>query len=354
MAFLAWIRLACPGSAEDQGMKKIAIVWPGFTGYMGDCWRALAARHEVKVWIEPSGFEHGFDGSELAGLDWRRVEPGGESAAVDEMRRFAPDAILACGWSTPLALAVGAAKMNCSKVIAFDMPWERTFRKFAARWALWPRLRHFDAAFVPGSRTAKYARWLGFRIVVEGSNPSGWERFSRVERAERVEGFLYTGRLSEEKGLDILAAAYVKYRELVENPWPLDIVGCGKISFPDIQGVTQFGFVPPEKMPAIVSRHVALLLTSRRENWGISAMEAMSAGLVTIASDACGFTHDVEPTIKFRSGDVSALCEAMMQVHSMGEGERRAARERGMAQAEKYSAAKWAERFETLLERVGE
>ena len=341
-------------------MKKIAISWPGFTGYMGDCWRALAARHDVKVWIEPSGFEHGFDGSELSGLDWRRVERGGEGGAVEEMKAFAPDAMLVCGWSTPLAIAAGAAKMNCRKVIAFDMPWERTLRKFVARWALWPKLRHFDAAFVPGSRAAKYARWLGFRTVVEGSNPSGWERFSSaasfakaMEARGSVEGFLYAGRLSEEKGLDTLAAAYLKYREQVENPWPLDIVGSGKISFPDMQGVTSFGFVPPEKMPDVVSRHVALLLPSRRENWGISAMEAMSAGLVTIASDACGFTDDVEPTIKFRSCDVDALCDAMVQVHSMSIEERAAAGDNGRRQAEKYSAAKWAGRFESLLERIG-
>jgi len=334
-------------------MKRIAIVWPGFTGYMDACWRELGKRHQVRIWIEPSRYEQNFDGSELAGLDWRRVERGGESGAVDEIRAFAPDAMLVCGWSTPLAIAAGAAKMNCRNVIAFDMPWERTLRKFVAKWALWPKLRHFDAAFVPGSRSAKYARWLGFKTVVEGSNPSGWERFSHVERAERVEGFLYVGRLVEEKGLDVLLSAYEKYRRATSSPWTLDIVGTGNKIISALDGVNALGFVMPSEMPHVMSRHAALVLPSKWEPWGISAMEAMSAGLVTIASDACGFTDDAEPTIKFRSGDVDALCNAMMQVHSMTMEERAAAGDNGRRQAEKYSAAKWAERFESVMEMVG-
>lgn len=334
-------------------MKKIAIAWPGFTGYMGDCWQTLATRHEVRVWIEPSRYEQQFDGSELAGIDWRRVERGSEGGAVEEMKAFAPDAMMVCGWSTPLAIAAGAAKMNCRKVIAFDMPWERTLRKFVARWVLWPKLRHFDAAFVPGSRAAKYARWLGFEVLAEGSNPSGWERFSSAERSKLAEEFIYVGRFSEEKGIDVLLEAYAKYRDTVDEPWPLDLVGSGGVMVQKHDGVNIVGFVRPEKMPEVVGAHGALVLPSKWEPWGISAMEAMSAGLVTIASDACGFTDDVEPTIKFRSCDVDALCDAMVQVHSMSMEERAAAGDNGRRQAEKYSAAKWAERFESLLERVG-
>ena len=299
-------------------MKKIAIVWPGFTGYMGDCWRSLAARHEVKVWIEPSRFEHCFDGTELAGIDWRRVERGGEGGAVEEMKAFAPDAMLVCGWSTPLAIAAGAAKMDCRKVIAFDMPWEWSVRKIAARWALWPRLRHFDAAFVPGSRAAKYARWLGFRTVVEGSNPSGWERFSQAKRDEIAKGFLFAGRLSGEKGIDVLLEAYAKYRDAVDEPWPLDIVGSGDVEVQKREGVSVVGFVRPENMPEVVGAHGALVLPSNWETWGISAMEAMSAGLMTIATDVYGFTSNVEPTVKCPAGNAAALCDAMVRVHRMG------------------------------------
>ena len=104
-------------------MNRVAIVWPGFTGYMGDCWRELAARHDVKVWIEPSRYEQRFDGSELAGIDWRRVERGGEGDAVGEMKAFASDAMLVCGWSTPLAIAAGAAE--------FDQKYDKQVSKLA-------------------------------------------------------------------------------------------------------------------------------------------------------------------------------------------------------------------------------
>ena len=81
-------------------------------------------------------------------------------------------------------------------------------------------------------------------------------------------------------------------------------------------------------------------------------MEAMSAGLVTVASDACGFTSDVEPTVKVAAGDAEALCGAMVKVHRMTAEGRRAAGARGRAQAKEYSAGKWVERFESLVERV--
>lgn len=333
----------------EEALNRVAIAWPGFTGYMGDCWRELAARYNVKVWIEPSRYEQRFDGSELAGIDWRRVERGGEGDAVGEMKAFAPDAMLVCGWSTPLAIAAGAAKFDCRKVIAFDMPWELSVRKIVARWALWPRLRHFDAAFVPGSRAAKYARWLGFGTVVEGSNPSGWERFSREERAENAEGFVYVGRFAEEKGIRVLLEAYANYRDSVDEPWPLDMVGSGDMVVRAQDGVNVVGFVHPEKMPEVVGGHCALVLPSLWEPWGISAMEAMSAGLATIATDACGFTDDAEPTVKCPAGSAVALCDAMVKVHKMGAAERTAEAARARLSAERYSAVKWVERLEGLF-----
>ena len=350
MAFLARIRLDCAGFAEDKGMKRFAIVWPGFTGYMGDCWRALAARHEVRVWIEPSRYEQEFDGSELAGVDSRRVVHGFERTAVEEMKTFTPDAMLVCGWSTPLAVAAGAAKMPCRKVIAFDMPWERSLRKFVARWALWPKLRHFDAAFVPGKRAARYAKWLGFGTVVEGSNPSGWERFSRAARAETPKRFVFVGRFSKEKGIAVLLEAYAKYRDAVDDPWSLDLAGSGDAEMRKQDGVKVLGFVRPENMPELVADHGALVLPSLWEPWGISAMEAMAAGLATIATDACGFTSEAMPTVLCHAGDVDGLCNAMVKVSRMGFDERGAERMRAMQCAEKYSARKWVERLESLCQ----
>ena len=336
-------------------MKRIVIVWPGFTGYMDACWRELAKKHQVKIYIEPSWFEQDFDGSELAGLDWRRVErregDAHFSETIEDIRQFRPDAVLLCGWSTPLSQSVAAADVSGVKILAFDMPWEWSFRKIAARWVLIPKLRNFKAAFVPGTRALRYANWLGFvGRVATGSNPSGWERFCDIRPSDS--GFLFVGRLSPEKRLDLLVAAYGKYRRQVSNPWRLDIVGGGNGDRPQVDGVTYFGFTRPNEIGGLLAGHAALVLPSRQETWGICAMEAMSAGLMTIVSDACGLTADVEPTVKFRSGDVDGLCQAMVKVHQMSKDDCEKAGEKGRRQAERYSAFHWVERLEGLIEKT--
>ena len=80
-------------SGEDNNARlpRVAIVWPGFTGYMGACWRALAERATVKIWLEPSHYEQHFDGADLVGLDWQRLEPADFPRALEELREFAPD-----------------------------------------------------------------------------------------------------------------------------------------------------------------------------------------------------------------------------------------------------------------------
>ena len=324
--------------------KRIAVAWPGFTGYMDACWRELSKTCDVRLFIGRGALEQRFDGSELAGLDWRRVEPGEISQAIADMHAFRPDAVLVCGWNTLLSRAVAREDFGCRKILLFDMPWKRSLRKFAARWALWPRLRHFDAAFVPGARTLKYAKWLGFEgRVATGSNPSGWERFHAAGHA--AEGFVFVGRLSPEKNLDLLFDAYARYRTRVEKPWRLDIVGDGTLDRPPPEGVRLLGFVKPQDMPAVLSASAAFVLPSRWEPWGVSAMEAMSAGLSVIASDACGFVDDAPPSIVFKSGDAEALADALARVHGMSPAEREAAASAGRREARRYSASEWARRL---------
>lgn len=314
-------------------MKRIVISWPGFTGYMGECWRSLARLAQVKIFIEPSNLEQNFDGSELEGLDWTRVANGDFTAVEREVRLFRPDLILVCGWSTPLSRFMGRTDFGSRKIIAFDMPWKWSLRKIAARFVLWPFLRHFDGAFVPGENSARYARWLGFRgRVMTGSNPSGWERFKDVKPSAR--GFVYVGRIAAEKGLDVLRAAYAKYCRQVEDPWPLDFIG-GE------------NFVRPAEMPQAMSKYACLVLPSRWEPWGIAAAEAMSAGLLTVLSDACGVIRELQPTVTFPSGDVDRLAAALIKIHRMDDAERAELGRRARAAAAEYSAANWARRLLT-------
>lgn len=340
-------------------MKRVVIAWPGYTGYMGPCFKALSRLCELRVYVESSAYEQQFDASSMAGVEFRRVEPGQDFAAVEDARAFAPDLTMVCGWGTPVSRALARARLSGRKVLEFDMPWEWSFRKFAARWALWPYFRRFDAAFVPGNRCARYARWLGFRgnRLVLGSNPSGWERFDEttLSSAEMSSGgFLFVGRFVEAKGLDVLLAAYADYRRQSDEPWGLDLVGCGGALPQKLPvGVRLVGFVEPKDIPSVLRNHKCLVLPSRWEPWGVCAAEAMSAGLATILSSACGLVDDVRPTLTVPPGDADALARAMVRVSGLSSEELKREGARARAAVERFSAARWAQRVMGLLGEGG-
>lgn len=337
-------------------MKKVVIAWPGYTGYTGPCFRALAALCDLRVFVEPSAYEQRFDSSSMAGVKFRRVTEADCQPVVDEVCDFNPDLLLICGWNTPMARALTRTRLSGRKVLVFDMPWEWTFRKIMARWILWPHLRHFDAAFVPGKRCARYARWLGFRgrRLVLGSNSSGWERFGVTADAPAEEpsaGFLFVGRFVAVKGLDVLLSAYASYRQRSAEPWGLDLAGCGNALPANLpEGVRVIGFVDPLKIPSVLKRHRCLVLPSRWEPWGVCAAEAMSAGLMTILSSACGLVDDVRPTQIVAPDDPDALADAMLRASGFSETERRREGERARAAVERFSAAHWARRVMGFLE----
>lgn len=339
-------------------MKKVVIVWPGFTGYLAGPWKELARKVYLKIYIEPSAHEQHFTGEELEGLDWRRANSLDDfRVCVEEIKDFRPDILLSCGWSTPFCHLVGETPIKTKKIFCFDMPWEWRLRKIVARWILWKYLRNFDIAFVPGARTSKYARWLGFKHIVEGSNPSGWERFHSTAKCNKVKGntgpcrcFLFAGRFVKNKGIDILCSAYKQYRQIVPCPWGLDLVGSGG-ELPSLtEGVNVVGFVAPKDMPQVFAKHGAFVLPSRWEPWGISATEAMCAGLPVIASDACGFTSDISPTVLVKAGDINSLTAALRHVHELCDEGKISVTAAQNAILAHYSDAAWANRVVSMLE----
>ncbi len=333
------------GGAEKP-MKKIAIVWPGLTGHLSECWKRLSERVQLRVYVERSVYDQGFEcpqGVEVVKIKGLQLKAE-SNRAIEEIRKFEPEVTIVCGWGTPFCKAVGKAEIPGRKVLALDMPWEKPIRKLFAKILLWPYLRKFDVAFVPGKAARKYAEFLGFKgRVVEGMNSSGWERFARGgdERVQK-DGFLFVGRDVPEKGLTILKKAYEIYCGKVEKPWKLDIVG-GK------------NFVNPKDVPQVMCEHACLVLPSKWEPWGVVVAEAMSAGICTIASNVCGIVADMNPTFVFKAGCVCELAETMVRVHGMSEEERRAEGERVRRLAVRYSVESWVEKvFElcSLVENV--
>ena len=309
---------------------KVLFVWSGLSGYMGDCWRALAATGgvELKVAVDAKSSLAGgrFDAAEtMRGIDWSDSLPS---------EAWSPDVIFTVGWHNPLCRAAALREWGgARKVCCFDMPWEWRLRKIAARFVLWRYLRRFDAAFVSGMVAARYARWLGFGDgrVFTGLFSTNISRFGTHVGGK---GFLYVGRDSPEKGLDVLRKAHELYR-LRGGTWPLEMVN----------GVS------PDDLGPIYAAADCFVLASRHEPWGVVLVEAAAAGLPIICTEACGARHEVVNGngIVVPKNDAEALASAMAEV---AEGKRTFDLEEGRRLASKYSCEEWSRRVMEICKEL--
>ena len=301
---------------------KILFVWTGVTSYMADCWRTLAARGgiELKVAVvrRVSGSE--FAASEVfSGLDWQLLDDATDSAA-DVFPGWSPDIVFAVGWRGRVVRDVARAYPRVPRICCFDMPWRRSLRCVAARWVLRRFLAGFAGAFVPGSASVRYARWLGFPRIWEGLFAIDLARFRAAPAPGGTpRGFLYLGRAAREKRLEVLTAAWRRYRE-AGGDWGLDLAGSAglaEVARAAGEGAAYLGFVGPERVPSLHRGHGALVLASDFDPWPLVALESFASGRAVIASERCTNWPELAPLGGMRLcpvGSVAAVAAAMRDV----------------------------------------
>jgi glycosyltransferase involved in cell wall biosynthesis len=186
-----------------------------------------------------------------------------------------------------------------------------------------------DAAMVPSDRSEFWARRLGFSVadIIRGSLSGdvdlfGGEPRSGADLAAR-RSFLYVGRLVWHKGPDVLGAAYRRYRELVDDPWDLHVVGTGPMAdhVQDLPGVTMHGFVQPAEVAALMRSVSCFVLTSHIEPYGVVVHEAASAALPILCSEFSGagpgLVQDGYNGWLVPAGEVEAWAAAMARMSSL-------------------------------------
>ena len=163
---------------------------------------------------------------------------------------------------------------------------------------------------------------------------SDLERFdvpAREEKSERT--FLFSGSLIERKGVDLVAAAFVRLAREVSNV-RLRIVGDGELRESLVQTlrlvserVEFVGFKDWDELPLEYARADVLCVPSRYDGWGLVVPEGLAAGLPVIATDRMGsaleFVESGRNGWLIRAGDEEALFEAMREaalapLHELG------------------------------------
>lgn len=350
---------------------KVVLCWAGIAGYLGACWRALARRPEIDLSIialGPGGSSTSpFDGGLVAGLPCRlldeteRRDAARVAALVVEQK---PDVVHIPGWFLPAfrRLVRHPALAGTKFILGMDTPRRYNLAQAVNKPRLFRFMRRMDRVIVAGERAWQYARFLGvpeprIRRGLYGIDYAGIAPV--YERRLRGPGgwprrFLFVGRYVDVKGIDVLVDGYRRYRAAVSDPWPLDCCGTGPLA--DLvrtdAGITDLGFIQPDRQADVWSGHGAFVLASRFDPWPLVIAEAAAAGLPVVCTEACGSA--VELVRSFHSGltvateDPQALAAGLRWVHDS----HARCPQIGLAGqqlAAAYSAELWAERWVRMI-----
>jgi glycosyltransferase involved in cell wall biosynthesis len=233
------------------------------------------------------------------------------------VRRAARDADLVHAfWLPNAAVAFAAGKPVVVTLPGTDMELARR----APRPAGWV-LHRVRVALPVAEAFAQQARRLGARDV--RVVPTGLDLPPEPGEPADPPGVLYAGRLSEEKGVEELAAAADGLDLVVAGDGPL------RLLFPQARGM-----VPRQELYALMERSSVVVCPSRRDGLPVVCAEAMAHGRPVVASAVGGLPdmiRDGETGLLVPPRDPAALRAAIDRLLADAELRRRlgrAARER--------------------------
>jgi glycosyltransferase involved in cell wall biosynthesis len=361
-----------PAATTDQTHQaerpRVAILWQALSGYAHAAFSELAARGvEVLVVHRAGAGDAPFDADAITrGLRATSWADAPDAAAVEAaVARVEPHALLVSSWHIDAyRRAARRRRGETLRVLCMDNQWWATPKQVlgvaSSRLLIGPA---YDAAFLPGERSADFARRLGFtdERIIRGLYSCDHDRFAPIAAARGgappQRAFAYVGRLVPVKGIDVLAEAYRRYRDMVDDPWPLVVGGVGpeEERLAGIPGVERLGFVQPDDLPGVLARVGCLVLPSRFEPWGVVIHEATAAGLPVVCTSVCGAASRLvldgyNGRVVF-PGRADALARALAAVSGAPDGQRAAMSAASSALARQFTPARWADH---LLTRVRE
>jgi glycosyltransferase involved in cell wall biosynthesis len=199
------------------------------------------------------------------------------------------------------------------------------------------------------------------RVIENGVDLSFYSPDPALQRYDEPT-LLYLGRLKRYKRVDLVIRAVARLREAGVSA-RLIVAGQGDAR-PRLEQLSReleltdrvefAGFVSEEKKRDLFRRSWAHVLTSPKEGWGISNIEAAACGTATVASDSPGLRDSVrhgDTGFLVPHGDVDALAEqlrVLLQDPAQRDGLGRTAR----SFAERFTWERSANETEAHLEEI--
>lgn len=354
---------------------RVTILWGGVSGYMAACWRALAARGDVRLEVvSPAPVSAApFDAKLLEGQSVCLLSPDQQQNyefVREAVLKGDPQVVVLPGWIKTLhgpRLAADKKLAGRRLVMFLDTPFNNGLRQFAGRFVHRSYFRRISIVIGASDRSRTLAMALGFdekriRTGCYGFDLDAFARAADVRRqtnkheATWPRKFLFVGRyFSPDKGLDLLVEAYKVYRSSAANPWELICCGTGPDAglLKGVAGITDLGFVQPGDQPQVMSECGAFFLPSRYEPWGVALAEAAGAGLPLVCSSRCAAGVDLVRSyfngLMIGPEDVGQLARAMHWIDSKSASELHQMGVYSQQFARAFSADVWAARTSAYL-----
>jgi glycosyltransferase-like protein len=182
--------------------------------------------------------------------------------------------------------------------------------------------------------------------------------------------FLTVGGVEPRKGSLELVEALANVRTVVSPPPLLAVVGghsfqdhdsyrqrvqdrAAELGVPVGEAVVVLGTVPEEELPRWYHTADAFVFPSRKEGWGLALLEALAAGLATVATDIPVFREFLgeQDALLVPAGDAGALGDVMVRVASDPELRSRL-RRRGPRVAGRFTWRRCAEQHAAIYRRL--
>ena len=293
---------------EVAMILKVVFCWSDISGYMAACWRALHHLPEIDVFVIAfaARTETAFSDQLMQGIPCRLLDLQ-ERQDTSLVKRLVlnecPDVLVISGWlhKPYCQLTFNSELCNTAFVMGMDTPWRSTWKQHLAPWFLHSYLKRINRVVVSGERSWQYALRLKVQPanIIRGLYGIDYDAWSYLWE-QRLKphwprSFLFVGRYTLGKGVDVLIEAYQLYRSQVSDPWTLVCCGQGALAsqFPGQPGIDDKGFLQPAEMPTIWKSAGAFILPSRFDPWPLALVEAAAAGLPIISTDACGSAVEV-------------------------------------------------------------
>lgn len=340
---------------------------------MSACWRAFQAmpgfESMVLAWSQGGAESLAFSQQIMDGINCRlftREEWKTTQSVSDLIADFKPDVVVLPGWLDEKYREVpfDPRLANVRFVMTMDTPFVYSLRQQFGRWRMRNYFSRIDRVAVPGEKAAYLARTLHFpdNKVFLGLYGINYDELATAHAKRLAAGpwprrFLFTGRYNEVKALDVLMDGYRRYRDLVNDPWPITCCGAGpeKHLLDGVPGVEDRGFVQPQELTSVFAECGAFVLASRYDPWPLVIVEASAAGLPLVHSDACGSAVECVRSyysgLRFTSGDTRQLAQRLKWLHDnydqlpqMGA--------RAQQLAAPYGSQFWAQRWAAMLREL--